>query len=265
MRLPSADAKAAGGEASDCDICGGQAGGGAEALPVLPHEGAGDGDGAVVLDERVEAHDAGEQVEEAIGNDVAGEIVDEPAGHGGVLHPLDKADDIGVGEVVGEKRTHDEMRGLRWRVGEDVAGDPADAARDRADFRSNGGGIRIEVEAGELHGDSPGFRPTFDGAQGVAVAAAYVEDANDVRVLAQIQAFNPLQGGAIAEEGAVEPCDVAEAGSEIGAGAGLVHQFRKVGRLGAAGEIKGGCASGDGWNDGVNGQGSLAGSETVKF
>src|ERR1700676_3322557 len=166
MPLSPADAEAAGGDALNDNIACGQARGCAVVLPVFAHKGACDGNGAIVPYEGMQAHDAGEQVEEAIGHDVAGEIVDEPACHGVVLHPLEVTNDLIVREVMGEERAHDEMRRL-WRcVGEDVAGDPVNAARDRADFRSNGGGIRIEVEAGKLHGDSPAMRPSLDGAEG---------------------------------------------------------------------------------------------------
>ncbi len=130
-----------------------------------------------MLHEGMETHDAGEEAEETIGRDVAGEIVDEPSGHGGVLHPLNEADDFVVGEMVGEERTDDEMRGLRRRIGEYVAGEPLNAACRGAGFGGDGGSVGIEVDAGKFDVDALPPGPFFDLAEGVAVAEADVEDA----------------------------------------------------------------------------------------
>jgi hypothetical protein len=210
LRLVPGYAKAAGGEAADDYVCCGESGGGAVTLPVFWDEGAGDGDGAVVLHKGMQAHDAGKQAEEAVGRDISGEIVDEPAVEGVGFQPLKEADDFVVGEMVGEERSDDEMRMLVGGVGEDVAGDPLNAACGRAGFRGDGGGVGVEVEAGEFDGYALSLRALFDTAEGVTVAGADVEDAEG-RVgapgssLVEVEGFEPVQSGAVTEKHAVDP------------------------------------------------------------
>ena len=87
-------------------------------------------------------------------------------------------------------------------------------------------GVRVEVEAGELDGDVAGARPLLDAAQAVAVAAAYVEDAERVGEGGQWKRVEPIEQGAVGEEPAVGPGDIAEAGAQFVAGARLIHSVR---------------------------------------
>ena len=60
-------------------------------------------------------------------------------------------------------------------------------------------GIRIEVNAGEAHGEQPAARPRLDAAQHVATAGADV----DYVQLGSGELPQPVQRGPVSEQGAV--------------------------------------------------------------
>ena len=80
-----------------------EAGCGAYSTPIVRDEGARDRDRPVVLDESMKAGKLGEDAQEVIGDCGAGEIVDEPAMLGIRFHPLEKANQVWLGEMVREE------------------------------------------------------------------------------------------------------------------------------------------------------------------
>ena len=154
------------------------------ALPVVGDEGAAERDGAVVRDVAVPAEEERDEAEESGGAAAAVEIVDEPAEAGVDFHPAKVADDFGGAEVVGEERAEDDVGLLCGGVGEDVGGEELNvgsAGVFAAEFESGAGGVRVEVDAGELDGEVAFGGPVSDGAEGVAAAGADVKDAEGVR------------------------------------------------------------------------------------
>ena len=85
-----------------------------------------------MLNKRVKAGKFGKDPEKMIGNRSAGEIVDEPAEFGVVFHPLQEANDVRLGEVVGKERTDDEVNRLFGLPAKDVGRDPVNGACGRA-------------------------------------------------------------------------------------------------------------------------------------
>ena len=69
-----------------------------------------------------------EDAEEMIGNHGTREIVDEPAKSSVGFHPLQEANDVRLGEVVGKKRTDDEVNRPVRLPFKDVGRDPTNCA-----------------------------------------------------------------------------------------------------------------------------------------
>ena len=76
------------------------------------------------MDKRVKAGEFGKDSEEMERNCSAGEIVDEPADFGVVLHPLQEANDAGLSEVVGEEGADNDVNRLFRLPFKDVGRDP---------------------------------------------------------------------------------------------------------------------------------------------
>ena len=106
-----------------------ETGGGAHATPIVREEGACDRDRAVVLHEAMKASKFGEDPQEMIGNRGAGEIVDEPAKLCGRFHPLHKANQVRLGEMVREEGTDNKVNRFVGVPAKNVSGDPADGTR----------------------------------------------------------------------------------------------------------------------------------------
>ncbi len=83
-----------------------------------------------------------------IGNRGPREIVDEPSDGCVRFHPAEKLNDLLVGEMMREQRTDDQIGRMRRRVGIDVDGNPADFTARRRGFRSDSGGVGVEIEPG---------------------------------------------------------------------------------------------------------------------
>ena len=129
-----------------------------------------------MLNKRVKAGKFGKDAEKMIGNRSAGEIVDEPAEFGVDLHPLQEANDVRLGEVVGKERTDDEMNWLFGLPAKDVGSDPANCAPRWAGLGGDGDGVRISIEACEFDGNAACASPATDAAERVAIAAADIDD-----------------------------------------------------------------------------------------
>ena len=82
-----------------------------------------------MLNEMMKASELREYPQEMVGNRGAGEIVDEPAQFAVHFHPLHKANQVGLGEMVREEGTDDEVNRLVGLPAKDVACDPANGAR----------------------------------------------------------------------------------------------------------------------------------------
>ncbi len=83
--------------------------------------------------------------------------------------------------MVREEGTDDEVNRLFGLEGEDVGGDPANGACRRAGLGCDGDGVGVDVEAGEFDSNAARAGPALDAAQGVAIAAADVEDVERLR------------------------------------------------------------------------------------
>ena len=70
----------------------------------------------------------GEYAKQMIRNRCAREVVDEPTDLSVEFHPFQKANHAGLGEVVGEEGTDDDVNRLVRLPGKDVGSDPADRA-----------------------------------------------------------------------------------------------------------------------------------------
>jgi len=214
-----------------------KAGCGAHALPILGNKGASDGYGAVVLNKRVKAGKFGKDAEKMIGNRSAREIVDEPAKLGVDIHPLQEANDVRLGEMVGKERTDDEMNWLFGPPAKDVSRDPANCAPRWGGLGGDGDGVWISIEACEFDDNAACASPALDAAERVAVAAADIDDVERLGGGWRSDGAEPIQDRAVAEEPAIEARKVAEAGAELVAGAGLVDFFGEFGELSAITEI----------------------------
>jgi len=148
LRLCPGNAEPARLESANGDIALSQVCRSAEFFPIPGHKGAGDGDGAVVLNEGMEAHEASESTEEVVRNGGAGEIVDEPSKQGVLFHPGEEANHVVVSEMMGEDGADDEVDGPGRGVSEYIGGDPLDAAGGRSSVGGDGDGMGIDVEPG---------------------------------------------------------------------------------------------------------------------
>ena len=84
----------------------------------------------IVANEAVPAGGQGKQTEAVIREPVTMQISDVPAAGAVLFHPVDEADNVGIGQMVGELRTDDEVVQLRRLEREDVAIVPGDRTSD---------------------------------------------------------------------------------------------------------------------------------------
>ena len=135
------------------------------------------------------------------------------------------------------------------RVGEDVGGEPVDAGGERvvgAELACGAGGVRVEVDAGELDGKVACGGPMGDGDEGVAAAGADVENPKRPRLRGVVlddagsYAVKEGEGVAVGAGEVVELGEVAEEVAELFVGAGRIHELGELGGLGAAGIGEGG-------------------------
>src|ERR1035441_10061003 len=111
-----------------------------------------------------------------IGNRSAGKIVDEPTEPSVGFHPLQEANDVRLSEVVGKKRADNEVNWLFRLQFKDVGRDPTNCACWFAGLGGDGDSIGIQIDAGELDGNAARASPALDAPEGVAIAAADVDD-----------------------------------------------------------------------------------------
>jgi len=190
-----------------------------------------------VLDKRVKASKFGKHPKEMIGNRSAREIVDEPAEFGAELHPLQEANQVRLREVVREKGTDDEVNRLFGLESKDIGRDPTNGALRWAGLGGDDDGVGIKIDAREFDRNATCASPALDATKGVAVAAADVDDVKRPRRRWRCHGVEPIKERAISEEPAIEARKVAEAGAELVARAGLVHEFGEFGELSAMTEI----------------------------
>ena len=113
-----------------------------------------------MLNKRVKAGKFGKDAEKMIGNRSAGEIVDEPAEFGVDLHPLQEANDVRLGEVVGKERADDEVNRLFGPPAKDVSRDPANCAPRWAGLGGDGDGVGVTLGTATQPAKSSATRPT---------------------------------------------------------------------------------------------------------
>src|ERR1039458_10627537 len=90
--------------------------------------------------------------EQMIWDGSAREVVDEPSHLRTLLHPIYKTFDIGIREMMREKRADNQVGGLAHPVGEHVASDPVNAMGSTTRFCRNRCRIRIQIEPSEFRG-----------------------------------------------------------------------------------------------------------------
>ena len=182
----------------------------------------------------MKAGEFGKDAKEMERNRCAGEIINEPAEFGVDLRPLQEANHVRLGEVVGKERTEDEVNRLFGLEGKDFGRDPVNGACRWTGIGGNGDGVRVAVEAGELDGNTACASPALDAAEGVAVSAADVYDVKRLDGGGCGDGIEPTQQRAVSEKPAIEAGKIAETCTELVAGAGPVHEF---GELSAMTEI----------------------------
>ena len=200
----------------------------AHTLPVFGDECSGDGNGPVMLYERVQPRKSRKEPQQMIRCGSSRKVVNEPPAHGVLLHPLQKVNDVVFGEMVSEESADDEIDGLNGRVREYVGRNPADAACRRSGFSSDGHRIGIDVDAGQFDVDAARASPALDAPQPVAVTAADVEDADRPGGNNRDHGFKPFKRRPVPEKPAVESRNVAEARAQFVAPARLVDQFSEL-------------------------------------
>lgn len=172
----SADADASGPDVLDRNVALAETCGRAQNAPVFRNKRARNGDGSIVLYEWMKAGQFREDTEEVVRDGGARQIVDEPAERCVSFHPLQKADNIVVAEVMRDQRADDDIDGSVRRVGEDIARYPFDLAGGRSRLSGDGNGVWVDVNAGQLNIESACFGPAINAAQNIAIAAAHIEN-----------------------------------------------------------------------------------------
>ena len=224
-------------------------------MPICGAEGAAKGDGAVIQAVGVPAEKSAKQSKQPCRAGGAGEVVNEPAEHGGLLLPAEDANDLGLFKVVHEEAGKNEIGWIGQMEREGVRGNPGDGsaakpgvARARASFGLTGehSGVRMQVNTGEDDRKAANSGPATDAAEGVSAAGADVEDAE--RTVWREDDAPPgsmaMRSGEKAQSravGASDPIDLgkgAEAtAQEVERGRG-VHEFREGMRGYTGGEVE---------------------------
>ncbi len=180
-----------------------------------------------MLDEGMEACDLRKEIKQMVGNRSTREIVDEPAELGVPLHPTEKTDEIEIGQVVRKDSADDYIERRFGREGENIGGDPTYPAR-RRKFCSNGNSVGVNVDSNEVDSEIASCSPLLDAAQGIAVAASDVQDAQRLRDLLRVESVEPSEERWPRAEPLVETRDVVKAGAELITRTRLIHQLSQL-------------------------------------
>ena len=105
------------------------------------------------------------------------QIVDEPAVLGRLFHPAETTNDLRIGKMMREESRKDHVGVVRRVVGERIAYHPLDSLCRRRSLPACPDGVWVQIDASQCPRDPALCGPRIDTAQGVAIAASNVYDA----------------------------------------------------------------------------------------